>query len=202
MQQSELKSVIEALIFVSDKPLGINQIKEVMEDMQEEQILQIIDELNQEYQATGRSFMLQETAGGFRMVTRPEFATWLKALYKSKMKERLTRPALETLAIIAYKQPVTKPEIEALRGVNVDGVITTLLERNLVRIAGRKDTPGRPLLYATTSEFLQHFGLASLSDIPKLPEVQQLTAVEPGAVAIEAAGQAEAKEQTDGPSGG
>lgn len=198
MQQSELKSIIEALIFVSDKPLGINQIKEVMENMQERQIRQVIDELNQDYQATNRSFTLQEAAGGFRMVTRPEFAPWLKALYKSKMKDRLTRPALETLAIIAYKQPVTKPEIEAIRGVNVDGVITTLLERNLIRIAGRKDTPGRPLLYATTNEFLQHFGLASLSDIPKLPEVRQLTDVEPG-VAVTEAAQAEVKEQTNDP---
>lgn len=177
MERKELKQILEALIFVSDKPLGINQIKEVLEGLPEQDIRRLTEELNQEYQETSRSFAISEVAGGFCMITRAEFAPWLKALYKSKMKERLTRPSLETLAIIAYKQPVTKPEIEAIRGVNVDGVITTLLERNLIRIAGRKDTIGRPLLYGTTNEFLQHFGLSSLSDMPKLPEVQQLTEV-------------------------
>jgi segregation and condensation protein B len=116
------------------------------------------------------------------MVTLPQFGPHLKALYKSRMKERLTRPSLETLAIIAYKQPVTKPEIEAIRGVNTDGVIITLLERNLIRITGRKDTVGRPLLYGTTDEFLQHFGLGSLSDMPKLPEMQQMTEAKDDAV--------------------
>lgn len=190
MERAELKSIIEALIFVSDSPLSTNQIKEVLaEELGQEDISQFMKELNQEYEATNRSFIIQEVAGAFRMVTRPDFAPWLKALYKSKVKERLTRPSLETLAIIAYKQPVTKPEIEAIRGVNVDGVIATLLERNLVRIAGRKDTVGRPLLYATTNEFLAHFGLSSLSDMPKLPEVQQLTEAAPELAALEAAKQ-------------
>jgi len=174
MENSELKPVLEALIFVSDKPLSINQIKVVVETAQEAQIRQLVDELNQEYEQTNRSFIIQEVAGGFRMATRPEFAAWLKSLYKSKVSERLTRPSLETLAIVAYKQPVTRSEVEAIRGVNTDGVIATLLERNLVKIAGRKDTPGRPLLYATTDDFLNHFGLGSISDIPKLPEVQEL----------------------------
>jgi len=175
METNDIKPVLEALIFVSDKPLAINQIKEVMENVSEEQIRQAVNELNQDYEATKRSFIIQEVAGGFRMATRPEFASWLRSLYKSNVKERLTRPSLETLAIIAYKQPVTKPEIEAIRGVNTDGVITTLLERSLVKIAGRKDSPGRPLLYATTDEFLAHFGLGTISEMPKLPEVQQLT---------------------------
>ena len=175
METSESKSILEALIFVSDKPIGIGQIKDVMGDnISEAVIRQFVSELNQEYQAANRSFIIQEVAGGVRMFTRPEFAPWLKTFYKSKMKERLSRPSLETLAIVAYKQPVTRPEIEAIRGVNVDGVITTLLERNLIRIAGRKDTVGRPLLHATTDEFLGHFGLSSLREMPKLPEVQQL----------------------------
>jgi segregation and condensation protein B len=178
MQRQQLKAILEALIFVSDNPISINQIKEVLEDVDEGWIRQAVQELNEEYQATSRSFSIQEIAGGFRMVTNPEFSPWLKAFYKSKVNQRLTRPSLETLAIIAYKQPVTKPEIEAIRGVNADGVITTLLERNLIRIAGRKDTAGRPLIYATTDEFLKHFGLKSLSEIPKLPEVQQLTEAE------------------------
>lgn len=180
MENKELKSVVEALIFVSDKPFGINNIRDVVDNVPEAQVRQVIDELNAEYEQTGRSFIIQEVAGGFRMATRPEFASWLKSFYKSKVKERLTRPSLETLAIIAYKQPVTKPEIEAIRGVNTDGVITTLLERNLIKIAGRKDTPGRPLLYATTNEFLAHFGLGAISEMPKLPEVQQLIDAVPG----------------------
>ena len=182
MEKQQSKSILEALIFVSDSPLDMVQIQEVLEGTSVEDIRRLVQELNGEYQAAGRSFTIQEIAGGYRMVTLPEFGPWLKALYKSKMKERLTRPSLETLAIIAYKQPVTKPEIEAIRGVNTDGVIMTLLERNLVRIAGRKDTVGRPLLYGTTDEFLQHFGLGSLSDMPKLPEVQQMTEVKNDAI--------------------
>lgn len=177
MDKQELKQIIEALIFVSDKPLSVNQIKEVVTEVPEEGIRQCVNELNQEYEATSRSFVIQEVAGGFRMVTRPHLAAWLKVFYKTKMKERLTRPSLETLAIVAYKQPITKPEVEAIRGVNVDGVMATLLEKGLTKIAGRKDSPGRPLLYATTDEFLAHFGLSALSDMPKLPELQQLTEV-------------------------
>ena len=175
MENAELKQVLEALIFVSDNPLEIAQVKEVIGEVSDEQIRQAVNGLNQDYETTKRSFIIQEIAGGFRMATRPEFASWLKSFYKSKVKERLTRPSLETLAIIAYKQPVTKPEIEAIRGVNTDGVIATLLERGLVKIAGRKESAGRPLLYATTDEFLAHFGLSAISEMPKLPEVQQLT---------------------------
>jgi len=177
MEKSELKSIVEALIFASDRPLNVAEIKEVLTESDEESIRQFIKELNQEYNDTKRSFSIQEVASSFRMVTKPEYSRWLKEFYKSRMKERLSRPSLETLAIIAYKQPVIKPEIEALRGVNVDGVIVTLLEKNLIKIAGRKDTIGRPLLYATTDEFLHHFGLSSLSEMPGLPEVKQLTDV-------------------------
>jgi segregation and condensation protein B len=182
MEKEQSKSILEALIFVSDSPLEMVQIRDVLEGASEEEIQRLVQELNNEYQATGRSFTIQQIAGGYRMVTLPQFGPHLKALYKSRMKERLTRPSLETLAIIAYKQPVTKPEIEAIRGVNTDGVIITLLERNLIRITGRKDTVGRPLLYGTTDEFLQHFGLGSLSDMPKLPEMQQMTEAKDDAV--------------------
>jgi len=185
MENTELKPVLEALIFVSDKPLTMIEIKEVVEGVTDLQVRQAVEELNQDYEATKRSFIIQEVAGGFRMATRPEFAQWLKSFYKAKIKERLTRPSLETLAIIAYKQPVTRSEVEAIRGVNTDGVIATLLERNLVKIAGRKDTPGRPLLYATTDEFLSHFGLGSISEMPKLPEVQDLTTALPEAQAMQ-----------------
>jgi len=133
-------------------------------------IKNIILELAKEYEDTQRSFSIKEIAGGFQIVTDPTLAPWLKKLYKTSGSDRLTGPSLETLAIVAYKQPATKPEIETIRGVNVDGVLKTLIEKNLVRIAGRKETVGRPILYGTTQEFLQYFGLNSLEELPRLEE--------------------------------
>ena len=138
--------------------------------------------------------MLQiiEAGGGFRLVTRPEVAPWLVKLARSKTKSRLSRPALETLAIIAYRQPVSRPEVDAARGVNSEGVLDNLLERRLVRIAGRKDSAGRPFLYETTREFLVAFGLRDLGDLPKVEG--ELIVVEPGAAAETAVGDGDAAE--------
>ncbi|NQT75848.1 MAG: SMC-Scp complex subunit ScpB [Candidatus Omnitrophica bacterium] len=170
MDRKQAKNIIEAMLFVSDKPLFIQEIKGVLEEFDARQIKDVIAELTKEYEETQRAFTIKEIAGGFQIVTDPMLAPWLKKLYKTSGADRLTGPSLETLAIIAYKQPVTKPEIEAIRGVNVDGVLKTLIEKNLVRIAGRKDTVGRPILYGTTQEFLQYFGLSSLEELPKLEE--------------------------------
>lgn len=170
MDRKQAKNIIEAMLFVSDKPLFIQEIKGVLEEFDTRQIKDVIVELIKEYEETQRAFTIKEIAGGFQIVTDPMLAPWLKKLYKTSGADRLTGPSLETLAIIAYKQPVTKPEIEAIRGVNVDGVLKTLIEKNLVRIAGRKDTVGRPILYGTTQEFLQYFGLSSLEELPKLEE--------------------------------
>ncbi|MDD5738110.1 MAG: SMC-Scp complex subunit ScpB, partial [Candidatus Omnitrophica bacterium] len=127
-------------------------------------------ELQTEYETLGRSFKVYEVAGGYQMVTAPEFADYLKKFYRVKSKDKLTKPALETLAIVAYRQPITKADIEDIRGVNVDGVIKTLADRQLIKITGRKDAPGRPILYGTTKEFLDRFGLSSLNELPKLGE--------------------------------
>lgn len=170
MHKDQAKNIIEAMLFVSDKPLFINEIKGVLEDFDVSGIKDIISELSNEYRQTGRAFTVKEIAGGFQIVTDPVLSPWLKKLYKTSGVDRLSGPSLETLAIIAYKQPATKPEIEAIRGVNVDGVLKTLIEKNLVRIAGRKETVGRPIFYGTTSEFLQYFGLNSLKELPKLEE--------------------------------
>jgi len=170
MDRKQAKNIVEAMLFVSDKPLFIQEIKGVLEEFDARQIKDVIAELTKEYEETQRAFTIKEIAGGFQIVTDPMLAPWLKKLYKTSGADRLTGPSLETLAIIAYKQPVTKPEIEAIRGVNVDGVLKTLIEKNLVRIAGRKDTVGRPILYGTTQEFLQYFGLSSLEELPKLEE--------------------------------
>jgi len=170
-EQNEKKAVLEALIFVADKPLTNNEIKEVLEGITESEIDDLINTLNTEYADTGRSFRIAAIAGGYQMATEPEFGPWLKKLYKAQLKEKLSMPALETLAIIAYKQPATRAEIEAIRGVNADGVTRNLLEKGLIRISGRKDAPGRPLLYSTTPEFLEHFGLGAISDLPEAPQI-------------------------------
>jgi segregation and condensation protein B len=147
-------------------------LKDVLKDLEPTEIRDCIEELNGEYNSTERSFHIKEIAGGFQMMTDPVYSTWISALYK-RPPDRLTGPALETLAIIAYKQPLTRSDIEVIRGVNVDGVLHTLEERSLIRTRGRVDAPGRPILYGTTAEFLQHFGLRSLEDLPKLKEFQE-----------------------------
>lgn len=173
MDKENYKKIIEALLFASDRPLILDEIKEVLGDLSQQEVRDLILELKNEYQNTGRSFAISEIAQGFQLTTDPAYAPWLKKLYKIHHKERLTMPSLETLAIVAYKQPITRTEIELIRGVNVDGVINTLLERNLIKITGRKEVIGRPFVYGTTREFLEFFGLKSLEDLPKLEEFVQ-----------------------------
>ncbi len=170
MDKEQVKHIVEAMLFVSDKPLFVNEIKGVLEDVEARQVKDALVELAKEYEDTNRAFRVKEMAGGHQIVTSTVLAPWLKKLYKTSGADRLTGPSLETLAIVAYKQPATKPEIEAIRGVNVDGVLKTLIEKSLVRIVGRRETVGRPILYGTTSEFLQYFGLNSLDELPKLEE--------------------------------
>lgn len=174
MESERKKEIIEALLFASERPLGLAEIEEVLDETNADSIKELIAKLNQEYQATGRSFKISEVAGGFQLATEPEYSPWLKKLYKSRLREKLTRPSLETMAIVAYRQPVTKPDIEGIRGVNVDGVVSTLLDRGLIKILGRKETVGRPLIYGTTRQFLEHFGLGSLNDLPKPEEFSRV----------------------------
>ncbi|MBI5143455.1 MAG: SMC-Scp complex subunit ScpB [Candidatus Omnitrophica bacterium] len=172
MDRDEAKRALEAILFVSDGPISINTVKEVLVDIEPTTIRSLIEELNNEYASSNRSFSIKEIAGGFQMLTDPIYSKWISALYK-KTPDRLTGPSLETLAIIAYKQPITKSEIEAIRGVNVDGVLDTLEERLLIRSRGRLETPGRPILYGTRNEFLERFGLKSLEELPKLKEFKE-----------------------------
>jgi len=166
--------IVEALIFASDTPITIKQIKEIIEVSSDDKIRQIIDSLNLEYKKSNRSFLITNVAGGYQMVTRESYAQWIRKLFKKNIKSRLSQAALETLSVVAFKQPVTKSEVAAIRGVNCDGVIRTLLERKLITISGRSDGPGRPLLYKTTREFLQYFGINSISDLPKPREMEEL----------------------------
>jgi segregation and condensation protein B len=177
MQQERirLKGVIESLLLVNDKPLVLDQIKEVLEGINAETIKSLIQELKVDYENRKSGISIAEIAGGYQMCTAEEYAPYLKKFYKIRHREKLSTPSLETLAIIAYKQPLTRLEIEAIRGVNVDGVIKTLLDKGLIRIAGRKDVVGRPFVYGTTRQFLEYFGLKSLDELPKIEEFTKLT---------------------------
>ena len=170
------KAEIEALLFVSERPLLLEQIKPVFENLDVSQIRKLILELKSDFEFSGRGLRIEEIAGGFQLVTALETAPLLKKFYKLRDIQRLSGPALETLAIIAYKQPLTRLDIESLRGVNVDGVIKSLSEKNLIRISGRKDVPGRPFVYGTTRQFLEYFGLSSLEDMPKIEEFAKAAA--------------------------
>jgi len=170
MSEDNVKSVVEALLFASEKPLLIEQVKEVLGHLDKEEIKKVLGELSAEYQAAGRGMRIIEVAGGFRMVTASDFAPFLRKLYKQRRTERLSKSALETLAIIAYKQPVTRFEIGSIRSVNVDNMVKSLLDKGLIRIAGRKKSPGRPFVYGTTRQFLEYFGLRSLAELPKIEE--------------------------------
>lgn len=168
------KYVIESLLFVAESPLLIEQIKNILDHLETHRIRDLLGELKKEYQDSCRGIRVVEIAGGFQMVTNPDFSTHLKKYYKQKHKEHLSSPALETLAIVAYKQPVTRLDIESIRGVNVDGVIRHLLEKGLIRIIGRKEVIGRPFVYGTTKQFLEYFGLNSLEELPKMEEFSSL----------------------------
>ena len=178
MERDRLKSILESLLFAAEGPLTIQRIIEVMEGVERKEILFLLQELQAEYEAAGRGFRLAEVAGGYQMRTPKENADWVKKLYRGRA-ARMSRATLETLAIIAYRQPITRAEIEAVRGVDVDGVLSHLLERRLARIIGRKDVPGRPFLYGTTPEFLQVFNLKNLSYLPTLKEMEEMAGQSP-----------------------
>ncbi len=169
------KGVVEALLIAADDPLGASRLSAVLGPQTgAKEIRTYVDDLNDEYAQTGRSFRIVEVAGGFQLAVHGEFAPWIRQLMREKVAPRLSQASLETLAILAFKQPITKAEVEHIRGVSVDGVLRQLMEKGLIRISGRSDAPGRPLLYGTTRDFLKHFGLKTLSDLPKIRELEEL----------------------------
>jgi segregation and condensation protein B len=172
-QKDQVKYIIECLIFTSDTPLTVEKIKAVLEDKSKKEIKVLIEELIQDYQNLDRGIFIREVANGFQFCTKPEYAHLIQKLRKTKPYS-LTQPTLETLAIIAYRQPVTKAEIELVRGVDCGGVLRTLLEKKLIAIKGKKEVIGKPFLYATTSRFLEVFGLENLSSLPSIEEIKQL----------------------------
>lgn len=168
------KRVIEALLFASTKPLTAGEIRKVMKFLSVKEIEKVIAEIREDYTRDNRSFEAIEVAGGYEIVTRKEYAPWIFKIELQKKARQVTQSALETLSILAYKQPVTRAEIEELRGVDAGGVLNTLMERGLIKITGKKEVPGRPFLYATTEKFLEHFGLRALEDLPNITEIKVL----------------------------
>ncbi|GAB4484214.1 MAG: SMC-Scp complex subunit ScpB [Thermodesulfovibrionales bacterium] len=162
--------MIETLLFVSAEPATLASLKNST-DIPEADIVKIMEELIREYQERDGGILIVEVANGYQMVTNPRFAQWLRKFLNVSTSNKLSTPALETLAIIAYKQPLIKAEIEEIRGVNSDGVIKNLLDKRLIKIIGKKEVPGKPLLYGTTREFLQYFGLKDLTELPSLREL-------------------------------
>jgi segregation and condensation protein B len=185
----DLKTIVEAMIFAAPDPILASEIakairrgaeeagpaeSETLGNTTEAEVAQIILELESEFESRQSPTILQQSPVGWRIVTRPELAHWIRALLPEMRPERLSQPALETLALVAYRQPITKADMEAIRGVNCDGMVTKLLERNLIETAGRADLPGRPMLYKTTTQFLEHFGVHDLDSLPNVRELRNV----------------------------
>jgi segregation and condensation protein B len=185
-----LKRVVESILFASQRPVSTKDLQGILKSAAEmdkvdpnvarfsaikESALRVaLEELGAECSQPSRAFELRETAAGWQLVTKPQFSPWLRQLFPEYRSARLSAPAMETLAIIAYRQPITRADIEAIRGVAVDGVLQTLLDRGLVKISGRADVPGRPLLYETTQNFMDHFGLRNLDELPNVMELRKV----------------------------
>lgn len=164
----DYKRIIENLLFITDRPLSIAKLSQVAEVNNSQLTRDIVGMLQQEYAQSARAIQIIEIGGGFQMATKPEYGRWVRKLFNEKMTTKLSPAALETLAIIAYKQPVTRAEIEAVRGVDIVGPLEKIMERGLAKIVGKKDAPGKPLVYGTTDEFLRVFGLNKISELPEI----------------------------------
>ena len=177
---AELKAIVEALIFASPEPVTLKTLYKLLGEEPKEDVAEAVKALEREY-AQRPGLQVVEVAGGYQIVTRPELHEWVRRLFHERSTQKLTVQALETLAVIAYKQPITAVEISEIRGVNTSGVLSTLMERHLIKIVGRKNVVGRPFLYSTTKEFLIRFGLNDLTDLPKVEDMAEALGFEPPA---------------------
>lgn len=177
---TRLSSVIEALIFASPEPIGWDKLASIVKESEEEleldepTIKRIVEQLNQRFDENDLSFRIEETGGGFTFVTQPKFHPWLSIFQHENAYRKLSQPAIESLAIVAYRQPITKPEVDKIRGVDSGYILRQLLEKMLIKVSGRADSPGKPLLYKTTSHFLKHFGINSVEELPKPREIDEI----------------------------
>jgi len=167
-----LKQIIEALLFAADEPLSVARLRSIIDSADGRRIKAAIEELNCDYESAGRVFIIEEIANGYRLYTRPEYHEWIRKLFRQRSEARLSLAALETLAIVAYKQPIERAEVEDIRGVDVGHILRNLLDKDLIKILGRSEKLGRPFLYGTTKKFLEHFGLKSIKDLPRVAEIE------------------------------
>ena len=174
MENTEIKSLLEALLFTATEPLTLDHFASVISETKKDALITALDELKNEYDARSSGMVLREVAGGYQLYSNPKWHPQIQTLFSKPLMVRLSKSALETLAIVAYKQPITLPEISEIRSCNAAGAIKTLLECNFIKVLGRKRVVGRPFLYGTTREFLVHFGLKDLSDMPQLSEFEEL----------------------------
>jgi segregation and condensation protein B len=195
LEGRELAAVLEALLFVCTEPVPLSRLTTAVGSVSKAEVEEALTRLERDLSHEGRGIQLVRLAGGYRLVTKPDFAPWLKRLDKAKAAQKLSRSALESLAIIAYKQPLVRAEIEEIRGVETSGVLRTLLERKLVRIVGRKEVPGRPIMYGTTKFFLEHFGLQDITQLPPLREFKELGEAEQALLPMEQQEPARAESQ-------
>ena len=181
MEAKQVRDIIEVLIFISDNPVSISQLREALgKEAEGHDLEQLIRDIGEEYVQRKSPVELRFIAGGWQLATKKEYSGYIRKLFKERTTLKLSNSALETLSIVAYKQPITRNEVEEIRGVEASGVLETLLERRLVKISGRKETVGRPILYGTTTEFLRHFGLSHLSELPSLEELTPPEEIVPG----------------------
>lgn len=168
----EIKPIIESLIFAAEDPISVRKLIEIIEDVESAQIHDAIAQLKNDYDMQGRPFQIEEIAGGYQLFTRPEYYEWIVKLRKKSGETKLSQAALETLAIIAYKQPILRADLEAIRGVQSGQIIRLLMEKDIVKVVGRDESLGHPLLYGTTKKFLEYFGLKNIKDLPKVEELE------------------------------
>ncbi|MDD4955273.1 MAG: SMC-Scp complex subunit ScpB [Candidatus Omnitrophica bacterium] len=177
LDKGKIKSIAESLLFVNEKPIEIDELNEIL-NVDKKAIEEALEELITDYAHMASGIAIVKVAGGFQMCSSPANEMWIKKMYRERGKQKLSVPSLETLAIISYKQPITRMEIESIRGVNIDGVMKHLTDLGLIKIEGRKEVPGRPFLYVTTRKFLEYFGLNTLKDLPKLEDFMTLASKE------------------------
>jgi segregation and condensation protein B len=189
-EPGRLRAIVEALVFAAEEPLLIEDLVDLFPECDRETLVAALDAVSRSCESEERGIVVQKVAGGFRMTTKPDLGEWVRALFRSRNRRRLSAQALETLAIVAYRQPITTPEIQTIRGIDPSAVLDALLEKKLVRIVGRKKVVGKPFLYGTTPEFLAHFGLNTLQDLPDAQDLGALLgpAMAPAAATLHAAG--------------
>lgn len=168
----EIKPIVESLIFASEEPISLRKLVDIVGDTDSAQITEAITQIKNDYEIQGRSFQIEEIAGGYQLFSKPEYYEWIAKLRKKSGETKLSQAALETLAIIAYKQPILRADVEAIRGVQSGQIIRLLMEKDLVKVAGRDESLGHPLLYGTTKRFLEYFGLKDINDLPKIEELE------------------------------